>query len=125
MTGVTAVIPTYNRSGFLPRAIDSVLSQTAAVDEIIVVDDGSTDATRSVVQSYGDRIKYIYQTNRGVSAARNRAVAEAKTEWIAFLDSDDEWLPLKTASQLEIARSQGADVCAGCYWLHGIDGHVT
>lgn len=90
---ISAVIPTYNREGTIARAIDSVLSQEYAPSEIIVVDDGSNDNTRKILEAYGKKIRYVYQNNAGVSAARNRGVNEAKYEWIAFLDSDDYWLP--------------------------------
>ena len=91
MIPVSVIIPTYNRSHCLGDAIDSVLAQTHKNLEIIVVDDGSTDGTKDIVRSYGWPVKYIYQTNQGVSAARNRGIKEARSEWIAFLDSDDEW----------------------------------
>lgn len=95
---VTAVIPAYNRAHLLPRAIESVLAQTSPPREVIVVDDGSTDDTSAVVSSYGGRVRYVHQTNAGGAAARNRGVGEANTEWIAFLDSDDVWLPNHLAS---------------------------
>jgi glycosyltransferase involved in cell wall biosynthesis len=87
------MIPTYNREYTIARAIDSVLNQEYASSEIIVVDDGSNDNTRKILEAYGEKIRYVYQENAGVSAARNRGVNEAKYEWIAFLDSDDYWLP--------------------------------
>lgn len=89
----SVVIPAYNRESTICRAIESVLAQEYNSSEIIVVDDGSRDNTRKVVESYSGRVRYIYQENRGVAAARNRGVDEAKYEWIAFLDSDDYWLP--------------------------------
>lgn len=98
---ISVVIPTYNRAGCVGDAIDSVLSQTYADYEIIVVDDGSTDETRKTLERYGDRIRYIHQENAGVSAARNRGIMEARGEWVAFLDSDDEWLPEKLSMQME------------------------
>lgn len=98
---VSALIPTYNRRAFVFRAIDSILAQTVTVDEIIVVDDGSTDGTLEAVRThYGLRVKVFRQENRGVSAARSRAIQEAKGEWVAFLDSDDEWLPERNAAFL-------------------------
>lgn len=90
---VSVIIPTYNREKYVVKAIDSVLSQAFKDYEIIVVNDGSTDGTKDNLKSYGDKIKYIYQDNSGVSAARNEGIRRAKGEWVAFLDSDDEWLP--------------------------------
>jgi len=98
---VSVVIPTYNRARCVVQAVDSVLSQTCDAYEIIVVDDGSTDNTQAALAVYGDRIRYIYQENAGVSAARNVGIAAAHGTWIAFLDSDDEWLPEKLEVQLE------------------------
>lgn len=98
---VSVVIPTYNREQWLANALDSVLAQTYGDYEILVVDDGSTDATQRVVARYGARIRYLYQDNAGVSAARNKGILEAHGEWVAFLDSDDEWLPEKLERQLD------------------------
>ena len=98
---VSAIIPTYNRRDLVPRAIDSVLAQTRAVAQIIVVDDGSSDDTRDeLARRYGNRIEYVWQENAGVSAARNRGLALARGRYIALLDSDDEWLPEKTERQV-------------------------
>lgn len=90
---ISVVIPTYNRAGLLREAVDSALAQTFRDREIVVVDDGSTDATAEVLASYGDRIRAVRQENRGEAAARNRGIAEARGRWIAFLDSDDLWEP--------------------------------
>jgi glycosyltransferase involved in cell wall biosynthesis len=90
---ISAVIPVYDRENTIVRAIDSVLAQEYPAVEIIVVDDGSKDHTREIVETYGDKVRYVYQDNSGVAAARNRGVYEANSEWIAFLDSDDYWLP--------------------------------
>ena len=95
------IIPTYNRRTLLPRAIDSVLAQTRAVEEIIVVDDGSTDGTGDMLRErYGDRVRHVWQSNAGVSAARNHGMRLARGRYLALLDSDDEWMPEKTALQV-------------------------
>lgn len=98
---VSVVIPAYNVEKYIGRAIDSVLSQTRQADEIIVVDDGSTDNTAEVVKSYGSKVCFIHQENGGASVARNTGIEAAKSEWIAFLDADDEWLPEKLEKQIE------------------------
>lgn len=96
------IIPTYNRRELVQRAIDSVLAQTHPVDEILVVDDGSTDGTGEALRArYGERIRYHWQANAGVSTARNAGMALATGRYFALLDSDDLWLPEKTARQVE------------------------
>jgi len=97
---VTVVIPTYNRSRFLREAVSSVLAQRGVPLEVLVVDDGSTDETPEVLESFGDFITSIFQPHRGVSAARNHGIRLARGEWIAFLDSDDLWLPGKLEAQM-------------------------
>ena len=92
---ISAVIPAYNCEKYIGRAIQSVLSQTRPVDEIIVVDDGSTDTTAEIVRSFGDKVKLIQQENAGECAARNTGIKAASCQWVAFLDADDEWLPEK------------------------------
>lgn len=99
---VSVVIPAYNAGPFLGEALDSVFAQGYADLEVIVVDDGSTDNTREVAESYGDRIRYIRQDNAGASAARNRGIREAKGDFVAFLDADDLWVPSKLQKQLEL-----------------------
>lgn len=95
----TVIIPTYNRARFVGEAITSVMTQTLAPQEIIVVDDGSTDNTREVVTALGLGIRYVAQNNSGPSVARNTGILAASTEWLAFLDSDDVWLPNYLESQ--------------------------
>lgn len=99
---ISVVIPAYNAAEYIGRAIDSVLAQTHRPDEIIVVDDGSTDDTTGVVGSYGSEVRLIRQENAGVSVARNTGINAATSEWIVFLDSDDEWLPEKLKLQTEL-----------------------
>ncbi len=101
MDSVSVIIPTYNRKEVLQRALRSVFQQTHSPKEIIVVDDGSTDGTAQMVQSKFPGVIYIYQKNRGVSNARNKGIVTATGDWIAFLDSDDEWLPTKLEKQIE------------------------
>lgn len=108
---ISVIIPTYNRAKYVTKVIDSVLSQTYTDYEIIVVDDGSTDNTREVLGSYMDKITYKYQENAGVSAARNTGIRIASGQWIAFLDSDDIWLPDKLASQMRCVNRTHAKVC--------------
>jgi glycosyltransferase involved in cell wall biosynthesis len=89
----SVIIPTFNRADLLLDAVTSVLEQTFRDFEIVVVDDGSTDETRSLLRPYDDRIRYFYQENAGVSAARNRGIAESRGKYLAFLDSDDLFAP--------------------------------
>lgn len=109
---VSVIIPTYNRAHLLRRTLDSVRAQTFADFEVLVVDDGSTDDTEAVVTGYDDaRVRYLRQPeNRGVSAARNRGLREVRGEFIAFLDSDDEWLPDKLARQVARFRELPEEV---------------
>ncbi len=104
--GVSVIIPSYNRMQVLRRALDSVIAQTFHPLEIIVVDDGSTDDTQSLIEQFYPRVNYLYQPNQGVSKARNKGVGHSRYDWLAFLDSDDEWLPLKIEKQMTALRQQ-------------------
>ena len=106
---ISVVIPTFNRRQTIGRSIDSVLNQTLFPSEIIVVDDGSTDGTCDYIQSNFPSIKLLHQPNKGVSAARNKGIRYADTNWIALLDSDDEWFPQKLEKQV-MTLSQSPDI---------------
>lgn len=110
---VTVVIPTHNREAVLPRAVDSALRQEGADLEVLVADDGSTDGTAAALARYaGDaRVKVLRLPHGGVCRARNAAVAESRSPLLAFLDSDDEWLPGKLAAQLRLLEETGLAVC--------------
>ena len=97
---VSVIIPTYNRAASIGEAIESALAQAYPAMEIIVVDDGSTDDTQQIVTHRYPQVRYFHQENRGVASARNRGVREARGELIAFLDSDDLWLPGKIEKQV-------------------------
>jgi len=101
MPRFSVVLPTYNRAGTLPRAVSSVLTQSMGDLELIVIDDGSTDGTADGLTTLDPRVNLIRQENRGVSSARNAGLRASSGELIAFIDSDDEWLPRR----LEIAAA--------------------
>ncbi len=116
---VSVVIPTFNRQQQLSVALDSVLQQTRPVDEIVVVDDGSTDGTQAMLEEYVHRhtdvsIRVICQVNQGPSAARNAGIQAASGDLIAFLDDDDIWLPKKTELQLSVFLSDPQLDLLGC-----------
>jgi len=98
---VSVIIPTFNRGRLLKEAVDSVLAQDYPDFELIVVDDGSVDDSAEILHAYGQRLNLIQQQNRGVSAARNAGIAAASGRYIAFLDSDDLWLPQKLTRQVQ------------------------
>lgn len=100
MPKVSIIIPTYNGEKFIRETIDSALNQTFSDTEVIVINDGSTDSTASVLDSFGSRIKIVNKTNGGVASARNSGISEAKGEWIGLLDHDDLWYPTKLEKQL-------------------------
>ncbi|CAK8718842.1 Glycosyl transferase family 2 [Candidatus Electrothrix aarhusensis] len=107
---ISVIIPTFNRAGFLEQTIGSVLDQSLACGEILVVDDGSVDATSEVVGRISKAaevpIHYLYQENKGASAARNKGIAEARHDLLCFLDSDDRWAQRKLERQLEAMEQQ-------------------
>lgn len=113
---ISIITPTYNRSYYLSGAIDSVLDQTYGNFELIIVDDGSTDDTGTLVEPYlsDQRIKYFYQSNQGQSVARNKGISESNGEFICFLDSDNSWLPNKLERSLkEFWSFPNADIVYG------------
>ncbi len=99
---VSVVIPTFNRAHCICKAIDSVISQTYSNTEIVVIDDGSSDNTREVLEKYGSAVCYFYQENKGIAGARNAGIRKSTGEYIAFLDSDDYWKPEKLERQMAL-----------------------
>jgi len=114
MPEVTAIITTHNRLELLPRALESIAQQTHQPNEIIIVNDGSTDGTQAWLQQLDINVKVINQPQQGISAARNTAIKVAKGQWLAFLDDDDSWLPDKLEKQLKtITNSPEHRLCHG------------
>ena len=112
---VSVIIPTYNRIATIAQAVDSVLAQTYPDIEIIIADDGSTDGTCESLARYGDKLRIVKQANSGPSAARNLGVSVANGDILAFLDSDDAWLPEKIARQVRVLEKGGKSVpCCIC-----------
>ncbi|HBA66860.1 MAG TPA: hypothetical protein DCZ48_11915, partial [Methylococcaceae bacterium] len=99
---ISVVIPAYNSAEFIADAVNSILKQTRPITEIIIVDDGSTDNTQQIVEALPGPITYIKQPNQGPSAARNTGIKTANSEWIAFLDADDQWTTDKIDKQLKL-----------------------
>jgi glycosyltransferase involved in cell wall biosynthesis len=97
---ISVIIPVHNREQYVAEAIESILAQTCPATEIWVIDDGSTDGSADVIQRFGDRVHYYYQSNSGAAAARNTGVELSQGDLLAFLDSDDRWLPNKLVLQL-------------------------
>ena len=113
MPRVSVIIPTFNCASYVGKAVNSVLAQTYRDYEVIVIDDGSSDNTADVLGGYGDKIRYVYQTNRGVSAARNHGLGLATGEFIAYLDADDMWYEQKLDRQTAFL-----DAHADCGFVH-------
>ncbi|MEW5943853.1 MAG: glycosyltransferase [Pseudomonadota bacterium] len=121
----SVIIPAYNCASTIGRAIESVLGQTCPPAEVIVVDDGSTDATREVVAGFGDRVRYLRQANAGVSAARNAGARAATGDWLAFLDADDWYYPDRLRWHAEwIERAPDLDFLTGDYEYRRPDGSL-
>ncbi len=109
---ISVIIPTYNRGYCISRAMDSILAQSHQPDEIIVVDDGSTDDSEALISTQYPQVRYLKHNNRGVSAARNTGIRASNTEWIALLDSDDAWEPNKIELQMEaLATDPDQRIC--------------
>ncbi len=102
MPDISVIIPSFNRAHCLPRAIDSVMKQSYPPRRIVVIDDGSVDGTAELIKMRYPQVDYIWQENAGVSAARNQGVGQLTTDWVALLDSDDEWLPHKLEKQVSL-----------------------
>ena len=117
---ITVIIPTFNSEETILRALKSVFAQTYPAHEVIVIDDGSSDRTIEVIRSqYNDVIIHRFEQNRGPSAARNAGIELAAGDWIAFLDSDDEWLPDKLRRQCDIVKQNpGLKWCCCNYYIH-------
>ncbi len=112
MFSITVIIPTFNRARSLERALKSVTEQSFPPNEILVIDDGSEDDTSAMIAEKFPQVIYHYQPNRGVSSARNRAIQLARSEWLTFLDSDDQWLPEKLQQQCEqFSKNPNYKIC--------------
>lgn len=117
---VSVIIPTFNRIKFIDRAIESVINQSLYPDEIIVVDNGSTDGTVDHIKNNYPKVIILVENRLGVSFARNKGIKESKCDWVAFLDSDDQWLPKKLEKQMKLINDTNNDIfLIHCdeYWI--------
>jgi len=103
---ISVIIPAYNTERYLAEAVESVLAQTRPPAEIIIVDDGSTDESPRIARRFAKPVLYLHQSHAGAGAARNRGIAQAQGDWLAFLDADDLWLPDKLARQIALLESE-------------------
>jgi glycosyltransferase involved in cell wall biosynthesis len=108
---ISVVIPCYNGAKYLRETLESALAQTHPPLEVLVVDDGSTDDSAAIAESFGPPVRVIRQPNQGESVARNRGIDEARGEWVAFLDADDLWLREKLEKQVAAARPEAVGIC--------------
>ena len=123
MPNVSVIIPCYNSEKTIRETIESVLAQTYRDFEIIVVDDGSTDGSKDVILSFGTKLTYIYQENKGQSAAQNTGIRFAKGDYLAFVDADDLWLPQKLEKQIHLLNVKGVEWCyCDCFYFR--DGYA-
>ena len=122
MPEVSVIIPSYNAARYLADAVDSVLNQSFRDLEVLIIDDGSTDDTESVARRYGTLVRYIRQENSGVAVARNRGIEATGGRYVAFLDADDTWLPLKLESQLKaLVANPGYGACYSAFTVVSSD----
>jgi glycosyltransferase involved in cell wall biosynthesis len=123
---VSVIVPTYNRAGIIGETIANIFQQTYSNIELIIVDDGSTDNTEAVLQSFGNKIRWTVQKNAGPAAARNRGISMARGEIIAFQDSDDVWHPTKIERQVSLLQRAGESaVCCICNCIVELPGIVV
>lgn len=126
---VSCIVPVFNGEAYLGEAIESALAQTGAALEIVVVDDGSTDATAAVARSYGDPVRYVRQANSGPAAARNRGIEEARGALLAFLDADDLWVPDRLARQAAVLDADPRLSYTVCmiqnFWITGMEAEAA
>lgn len=118
MTSISVIIPAYNAACFIAQAIESAIRQTCKPSQIIIVDDGSSDATADIAEGFGPPVQVLRQTNKGVSAARNIGIAKATGDLIAFLDADDLWRPTKLEQQLALLQAYPEAGTVICDELH-------
>src|SRR5262249_38507394 len=122
----SVVVPLYNKARYISRCLDSIRAQTYPDFEIIVVNDGSTDGGESIVRGYGDaRIRLVSQQNAGPGPARNRGIAEARGDWIAMLDSDDEWDPRYLELGVKLLESYPAGVACITFAMLELPQHFS
>ena len=121
---VSVIIPVYNAESSIARAVGSVFEQSVPPQEIVVVDDGSSDGSAEVIKGLGDKVRYLYQSNAGASAARNHAIREAHCEWIAFLDADDTWKPNRLERQFEVLDRNPDLVWAAGSYTNTLNGRI-